>query len=77
MLHLRITAPPERAADVVALIAANVGVSNVAVMPGASVRPPGDLILVDLARECADDVIDALAAPPTVRTSVRYTSRSH
>lgn len=60
MLHLRITVPPERRDEVLAVLEPNAGVANIAVLPGASIRPEGDLILADVARECADDVIDGL-----------------
>lgn len=43
-----------------AVLEPNAGVANIAVLPGASIRPEGDLILADVARECADDVIDGL-----------------
>ena len=38
------------------------GVSSLTVLRGASVRPPGDLVLADVAREAANDVIDRLRA---------------
>ena len=37
-------------------------VSSLAVMRGASVRPVGDLVYADVAREAANDVIDGLRA---------------
>ena len=60
MLHLRVTVPAERRHDVVELLREDAGVANLAVLPGCSIKPPGDLILADLARESADDVIRAL-----------------
>lgn len=36
------------------------GVANLAVLAGCSIKPPGDLILADLARESADAVINGL-----------------
>lgn len=38
----------------------NLGVANVVTLPGCSIKPPGDLITADLARESADGIIDAL-----------------
>ena len=37
-------------------------VSSLAVLPGASVRPAGDVVLADVAREAANDVVDRLRA---------------
>lgn len=42
------------------MLDAHVGVANVAVMAGASTTPVGDLILADVARESANEVVDAL-----------------
>ncbi|CCH90560.1 putative integral membrane protein [Modestobacter italicus] len=60
LLHLRITAPPDRSDDVRALLDSDPGVAHLAVVTGGSVRPPGDLFLVDVARESADQLIEAL-----------------
>lgn len=60
MLHLRIASPTADTEKVVALFEADTGVSGVAVIRNASVRPPGDLVLADVAREGANDVIDGL-----------------
>lgn len=42
------------------LLQDEVGVANLAVLPGSSIKPPGDIVLADLARESADGVIRAL-----------------
>ncbi|MEQ1787310.1 MAG: DUF389 domain-containing protein [Acidimicrobiales bacterium] len=60
MLHLRLTVPSDRAADIVARLECTPGVAHLARMAGASVRPAGDLVLCDLAREAADDVVEWL-----------------
>jgi uncharacterized hydrophobic protein (TIGR00271 family) len=60
LLHLRITAPPDRSDDVRALLDDCPGIAHLALVPGGSVRPPGDLFLVDVARESADQLIEAL-----------------
>ncbi len=60
MLHLRIYAPnalTKRAAEVLSQSSV---VSSLAVIPGAGLRPPGDLIMADIPREAANDVIDEL-----------------
>ncbi|QTE30910.1 DUF389 domain-containing protein [Pengzhenrongella sicca] len=60
MLHLRISVPADLSDPVVALLAADPAVSSLAVIPGASIRPAGDLVQADVAREAADDVIERL-----------------
>ena len=62
MLHMRITSPADRTEAVVAVLEADAAVSSVSVVHGASVQPPGDLVLADVAREGANDVIEALRA---------------
>ena len=62
MLHLRLICPPERTEQVSDLLSAAVGVAHVIVFPGAAVRPPGDVIEADLARECVDAVLTSLTA---------------
>lgn len=52
--------PAERRQDVLDLLQDDVGVANLAVLPGCSIKPPGDIVLADLARESADGVISAL-----------------
>jgi len=39
-----------------------VGVAHLVVLPGTAVRPPGDVIEADLARECVDEVLAGLTA---------------
>ncbi|MEU0959465.1 DUF389 domain-containing protein [Micromonospora aurantiaca] len=60
MLHLRLIAPSERSAAVADLLAADPGVTHLAVLPGAARQPPGDLILCDVVRESADGVLRGL-----------------
>lgn len=60
MLHLRLTVPSDRAAAIVARLEDTPGVAHVARLAGASTRPAGDLVLCDLAREAADDVVEWL-----------------
>jgi uncharacterized hydrophobic protein (TIGR00271 family) len=42
------------------LFEADPGTAHLAVVPGASRLPPGDLVLADVARESADDLVTAL-----------------
>jgi uncharacterized hydrophobic protein (TIGR00271 family) len=60
LLHLRISVPGDRTAAVRELLDADPGVAHLAVVPAGSVRPRGDLFLVDVARESADELIDDL-----------------
>ncbi len=60
LLHLRVRVPPDRAGAVRALFDECPGSAHVAVLPGASVQPPGDLVLADVAREAVDGMIAGL-----------------
>lgn len=60
LLHLRVTVPPDRTGEVVDLFARSPGTAHPAVLPGASVAPPGDLVRADEARESADALVDEL-----------------
>lgn len=62
MLQLRILAPAELSADVVQILEADPGVSGLAVIKDAAIRPAGDLVLADIAREAANDIVDRLRA---------------
>jgi len=60
LLQLRVTVPPDRTGTVVALFEECPGTAHLAVLPGASIAPAGDLVLADVARESADGLVDAL-----------------
>ena len=60
MMHLRLTVPPALEAEVRQCLADAVGVAHVAVLPGASRQPGGSLILCDVVREGADQLLVAL-----------------
>lgn len=60
MLHVRVTAPGHVCDDVVARIADDPAVANLALVRGAAVQSGGDLVLFDVAREAANPVLDAL-----------------
>lgn len=62
MLHLRITSPTALTAAAVEVLEADPAVSELAVLRGASLRPAGDVVLADIAREAANDVVDRLRA---------------
>ncbi|KDE97637.1 membrane protein [Mycolicibacterium aromaticivorans JS19b1 = JCM 16368] len=62
MLHLRVIAPVDLRDDVLAVLQRQVGVTHLVVHQGAALDPPGDEISADIARECANDVVDDLKA---------------
>ena len=62
VLHLRVATTTELSVAVQDLLARDPAVSSLAVLRGASVLPPGDLLLADVAREGANEVVDRLRA---------------
>ena len=62
MLHLRLVVPRACADVVPAFLVDDPRVTNVIVLPGASLDPPGDAVFCDVAREGASDVLGRLRA---------------
>lgn len=62
MMHLRVISPVGERSSVLALLKEEVAVSNIVVHKGAAIDPPGDVIIADVARESANEIIDALKA---------------
>ena len=60
VLLLRVCASHAVADDVVAHLEADPAVSALAVVPGASRKPPGDLITAEIPREAANQIVDRL-----------------
>ncbi|MFJ1460270.1 DUF389 domain-containing protein [Nocardia sp. N2S4-5] len=60
MLHLRILAPADLTDGVLGVLDSDDGVSGLAVMRGAALRPAGDVVMADVAREAANDIVDRL-----------------
>ena len=60
MLHVRVTSPSDLTDRVVAVFEEDPAVSSLAVLRGASVRPAGDVVLADVAREAANELVDQL-----------------
>ncbi len=60
LLQLRVTVPADRTDLVRELFEDDPGTAHLAVLPGASVSPAGDLVLADVARESADGLVRAL-----------------
>ncbi|ORI15531.1 DUF389 domain-containing protein [Rhodococcus sp. 1168] len=62
MLHLRILSPSILTQDVLACLVDSPAVSGIAVTRAASVEPVGDLVVADIAREGANEIIERLHA---------------
>jgi uncharacterized hydrophobic protein (TIGR00271 family) len=60
VLHLRAIVPPDRTEAVCAALSDCAGATNVVVLPGAARSPRGDVVQIDVARESANEVLDAL-----------------
>jgi len=61
LVHLRAVVPAERTAAVTDLLRAEPGATNVVVLPGAALEPPGDLVLADVAREAVDALLERMS----------------
>jgi uncharacterized hydrophobic protein (TIGR00271 family) len=61
VIHLRLIVPTSVREAVVAFLRDDPRVTHVVVLPGAAVDPVGDVVLVDVAREAASDVLARLA----------------
>lgn len=62
MLHLRAIVPADRTDAVCTALAECEGATNIVVIDGAARSPRGDLVTADVARESANEVLDALRA---------------
>jgi uncharacterized hydrophobic protein (TIGR00271 family) len=62
MLQLRLIVPPELHDPVRERLAGCAGVAHVVRVPGAGLRPAGDRVICDVAREAADALLDELKA---------------
>ncbi|MGW0177492.1 DUF389 domain-containing protein [Rhodococcus sp. NPDC003322] len=60
MLHLRILTPSDLTDEAVRILEDEPGVSGLAVLRGVAVRPVGDIVHADIAREVANEVIEQL-----------------
>ena len=59
-MHLRLIVPAERTAGVLGALRDDPRVTNLVLMAGAAVRPSGDLVLCDVAREAVTEVLGEL-----------------
>jgi uncharacterized hydrophobic protein (TIGR00271 family) len=62
VLHLRISLPSALTEPVLAAVTDDPAISTLTVLRGASLRPVGDVIELDVAREATNDVVDRLRA---------------
>lgn len=62
MLHIEISTTPDRTERILDVVRDDVAVSSVGVMRGASVRPEGDIVVIDIAREAVSELIEELRA---------------
>jgi uncharacterized hydrophobic protein (TIGR00271 family) len=62
MLHMRVTTPTGLTEKVLAVFTNDRAVSNLSVLRGASLQPAGDLVLADVAREAANELVEQLDA---------------
>ncbi|MCX5585024.1 DUF389 domain-containing protein [Streptomyces erythrochromogenes] len=60
MLHLRMITPHHLTEQVVELIDRTVGTTHLVVLAGAARDPAGDLVLCDVAREAADELLQEM-----------------
>ncbi|SEF34881.1 uncharacterized hydrophobic domain-containing protein [Amycolatopsis pretoriensis] len=60
MLHLRAVCPPDVTARALDVLRAHAGTAHLIAHRGAAVEPAGDLVEADIAREAADEIVDAL-----------------
>lgn len=60
MLHLRIATPSALTSSVLDVLRDDPAISSLSLLQGASLQPAGDLVLADVAREGANEVIDQL-----------------
>jgi len=60
VLHLRVISPPAVTGDVLDLLTDHPGAAHLVRLPGVAVRPAGDVVEADIAREAADGIISAL-----------------
>ena len=67
MLHLRLVVPAEKVGAVLDCLSSSPAVTNVVHLPGVALEPAGDLVLGDVAREAASEVLETLKGHDLVR----------
>ena len=61
VLNVRIVSPPDRTVEVARALTEHDRVTNVVVLPGSARKPVGDLVLCDIGREVANEVVELLS----------------
>ncbi|GAB3311458.1 DUF389 domain-containing protein [Epidermidibacterium keratini] len=72
MIHLRMCAPKAVAKDVLRILREDPAVTALSYVHGASLKPPGDVIDADVAREAANDLIDRIRHTGLPRTGTLH-----
>jgi uncharacterized hydrophobic protein (TIGR00271 family) len=62
MLHVRVVSPPGATGELIEQLAADPGIRNLILLPGAARHPDGDAVQFDLADRSANRVLQALRA---------------
>lgn len=62
MLRVRVVTPSGRTDGLVAVLLPVPGVVSLAVDRATSLKPPGDVVVIDVVRECANEVLDTIEA---------------
>jgi uncharacterized hydrophobic protein (TIGR00271 family) len=62
VLQVRVTSPSHLTDEVVTVFSGDPAVSQLAVLRGASIEPVGDIVMADVAREAADQIVERLQA---------------
>ncbi len=62
VLHLRITTPADLTDQILEALTGDEAVSTLAVLRGAAIDPEGDIVLADVAREGANEIVERLEA---------------
>ncbi|MBU3995363.1 MAG: DUF389 domain-containing protein, partial [Actinobacteria bacterium] len=60
MMHLRVISPADQTEEVLAYLVAEPAVANLVVHRGAAIDPAGDVVIADVARESANEVLREL-----------------
>lgn len=60
LVHLSLNVPADLSSQITEALLDNPAITNIAVLPHASLRPVGDVVTADVAREVASDVLTTL-----------------
>lgn len=60
MMHLRVISPTARTGEVLDYLSGEPSVANLVAHRGAAIDPPGDVVIADVARESANEVLTTL-----------------